>query len=69
MAPTTIIGRKPEKEKIDKILQSPEAAFLALYGRRRVGKTFLIRQYLRKQIVFDLSGPARSKAFFAIPAY
>jgi AAA+ ATPase superfamily predicted ATPase len=51
-----IIGRVHEKEKLDKILQSDQAAFLALYGRRRVGKTFLIRQYLKDKIVFDLSG-------------
>jgi len=54
MAPSKIIGR--EKEKLDKILQSNQAEFLALYGRRRVGKTFLIRQYLKDNIVFDISG-------------
>ena len=51
-----IIGRVKEKEKLDKILQSQQAEFLALYGRRRVGKTFLIRQHLKEQLVFDLSG-------------
>ena len=52
----TIVGREKEKEKLDKILQSNQAEFLALYGRRRVGKTFLIRQHLKNNIVFDLSG-------------
>lgn len=56
MTKDKIIGREKEKEKLDKILQSDQAAFLALYGRRRVGKTFLIRQYLKNQIVFDISG-------------
>ena len=51
-----IIGRAKEKEKLDKILQSQQAEFLALYGRRRVGKTFLIRQHFKDQLVFDLSG-------------
>ena len=51
-----IVGREKEKDKLNKILQSNQAEFLALYGRRRVGKTFLIRQYLKKHIVFDLSG-------------
>lgn len=51
-----IIGREKEKEKLNKILQSNQAEFLALYGRRRVGKTFLIRQHLRDHIVFDISG-------------
>jgi uncharacterized protein len=52
----SIIGRENEKEKLDKILQSNQAEFLALYGRRRVGKTFLIRQHLKDYIVFDISG-------------
>jgi uncharacterized protein len=51
-----VIGRKAEKAKLEDILQTEEAAFLAVYGRRRVGKTFLIRQYLSKDIVFDFSG-------------
>lgn len=33
MAKDHIIGREKEKEKLDKILQSDQAAFLALYGR------------------------------------
>jgi uncharacterized protein len=51
-----IVGREKEKEKLDRILQSNQAEFLAVYGRRRVGKTFLIRQHLKKHIVFDFSG-------------
>jgi uncharacterized protein len=51
-----VIGRENEKEKLDRLLQSGQAEFLAVYGRRRVGKTFLIRQHLGKQIVFDISG-------------
>jgi uncharacterized protein len=51
-----IIGRTKEKEKLDKILASNQAEFLALYGRRRIGKTFLIRQYLKNNLVFELSG-------------
>ncbi len=51
-----IIGREKEKEKLDKMLLSNEAEFLAIYGRRRVGKTFLVRQHLKKHLVFELSG-------------
>ncbi|MEY4903426.1 MAG: hypothetical protein RLZZ292_1241 [Bacteroidota bacterium] len=51
-----LIGREQEKAKLDKILLSNQAEFLALYGRRRVGKTFLIRQYLKNHIVFEISG-------------
>jgi AAA+ ATPase superfamily predicted ATPase len=51
-----IIGREKEKEKLDKILQSDQAEFLAVYGRRRVGKTFLIRRHLKDNIVFEIAG-------------
>lgn len=52
----SVVGRETEKEKLDKILQSPQAEFLAMYGRRRVGKTFLVREHFSERIVFDLSG-------------
>jgi uncharacterized protein len=51
-----LIGREAETEKLDRILESGQAEFLAVYGRRRVGKTFLIRQYLKDNIVFDFTG-------------
>ncbi len=51
-----IIGRTQEKAKLDKILASNQSEFLALYGRRRIGKTFLIRQYLKEHLVFEISG-------------
>ncbi len=56
MALSEIIGRGKEKARLDKIMQSKQAEFLALYGHRRVGKTFLVRQYLLENIVFDISG-------------
>ncbi|HMQ46285.1 MAG TPA: ATP-binding protein [Saprospiraceae bacterium] len=51
-----IIGREKERVKLNQLLTSNQSEFLALYGRRRVGKTFLIRQHLKDFIVFDLSG-------------
>ncbi|MEM9849059.1 MAG: ATP-binding protein [Bacteroidota bacterium] len=51
-----IIGRKKELELLDKIMASEKAEFLAVYGRRRVGKTFLIYEYLQSHFVFSFSG-------------
>ena len=51
-----IIGREREIKKIDKLLASESPEFLALYGRRRVGKTFFIREYLKSQTVFFFTG-------------
>ncbi|HRC32357.1 MAG TPA: ATP-binding protein [Bacteroidia bacterium] len=51
-----LIGREKETASIDKLMHSGRAEFLAVYGRRRVGKTFLIRQYLKNNMVFDFTG-------------
>jgi AAA+ ATPase superfamily predicted ATPase/DNA-binding Lrp family transcriptional regulator len=51
-----LIGREQEKVKLDTLLASGKSEFLAVYGRRRVGKTFLIRQHLKNNIVFDFTG-------------
>lgn len=40
-----IVGRIKEQYILNHILRSKKAEFLALYGRRRVGKTFLIRNF------------------------
>jgi uncharacterized protein len=51
-----IIGRQEEKASLQQVLDSEEAELVALYGRRRVGKTFLIRNFFSKQIIFEFSG-------------
>jgi uncharacterized protein len=55
-----IVGRKEEQKILDHLLKSKKPEFLAVYGRRRVGKTFLIRQVYNKQIVFQMTGIARA---------
>jgi hypothetical protein len=52
----TLIGRKEEQEQLQEVLRSREAQFVALYGRRRVGKTFLIRQFFRHQFLLEFTG-------------
>jgi hypothetical protein len=48
-----LIGRLPEKEILGDFLKSNQAEFLAIYGRRRVGKTYLIKQFFdRKNCLF-----------------
>ena len=42
-----IIGRHSELARLKKIYNTNEAEFLVVYGRRRVGKTYLIREYFR----------------------
>ncbi len=53
----SIIGRQDEVAILDKLWKSKEAEFLALYGRRRVGKTHLIHSYFsEKSVYFELTG-------------
>jgi len=53
-----LIGRLPEQEVLEEALDSKEAELIAVYGRRRVGKTFLIRSFFDKKnvIFFQSSG-------------
>ena len=54
-----LIGRVREKEKLDKLIRSDKSEFLAVYGRRRVGKTFLLREYFNNQFDFYATGLAK----------
>ena len=44
-----IIGRSAELLELKELFNSKKSEFVALYGRRRVGKTFLVRHYFRNQ--------------------
>jgi len=52
-----IIGREKEVKILDEVWKSKDAEFIAIYGRRRVGKTYLIREYFAdKSIYLEASG-------------
>jgi len=51
-----IVGRENEIRQFKKLLQSNKPEFLAVYGRRRVGKTFLIKEAFKKNMIFQFSG-------------
>ena len=52
-----ILGRQREVKILESIYQSQHPEFLAIYGRRRVGKTFLISEFFKnKGIYFELTG-------------
>ena len=53
---SNIIGRKEELFELNRALESKEAELIAIYGRRRVGKTFLIREAYKKHLVFQFTG-------------
>ena len=58
----SIAGRQPEKRQLQRLLDSTEPEFLAVYGRRRVGKTFLVKEFFEgKGFLFELTGEREAK--------
>jgi AAA+ ATPase superfamily predicted ATPase len=55
-----IIGRSKEIDFLDEIYQSDKSEFVAVLGRRRVGKTFLIRNAFQQEFSFYLTGYANA---------
>ncbi|MDE6559942.1 MAG: ATP-binding protein [Muribaculaceae bacterium] len=51
-----VIGRKEEIEKLKKAYNSDKSEFVVVYGRRRIGKTFLIRETFDYRFTFQYSG-------------
>jgi len=51
-----VVGRIEEKQILEQALKSNEAELIAVYGRRRVGKTYLVRKLFQKNIIFEFSG-------------
>lgn len=51
-----IIGRKKEIAELKRYYESGRAEFVAVYGRRRVGKTFLIDEVFHDDMMFHHTG-------------
>ena len=51
-----IIGRVREQYLLNQIVESNKSEFVAIFGRRRVGKTFLVREYFKHRFAFYFSG-------------
>jgi hypothetical protein len=57
-----LVGRKEELKKLELLFLSNRAEFLAIYGRRRVGKTYLIKTFLAKSAARYMSVSGQRKA-------
>jgi hypothetical protein len=51
-----VIGRSEEKKQLGSYRDSAKPEFLVVYGRRRVGKTYLIREFFENRFVFQYTG-------------
>ena len=56
-----LIGREKEQEYLRSAFQADRSRFIAVYGRRRVGKTFLIRETFDYSFTFEHAGLAKGK--------
>jgi AAA+ ATPase superfamily predicted ATPase len=56
-----IVGRIAEKKILKDAMTSGSAELIAIYGRRRIGKTFLVRSVYEKQLVFEFTGVHNAK--------
>ena len=51
-----MIGSKKEIEILNKLYDSKKSQFVAIYGRRRVGKTYLVNEVFEGRITFHYAG-------------
>lgn len=54
-----IIARKKEISELERLYASSCSEFVIVYGRRRIGKTFLINQLFSDRYTFSYVGVAR----------
>jgi uncharacterized protein len=57
---TALLGRIKEQERLETIVKSKKSEFVALFGRRRVGKTFLIKEFFHYKFSFYITGLANA---------
>lgn len=51
-----IIGREAEVERLERYISSDRSEFIAIYGRRRVGKTFLVKELFDGRFTLRFTG-------------
>lgn len=51
-----LIGRNSETQELEKRFNSGKPEFVAVYGRRRIGKTYLIKNVFAKRLAFYMTG-------------
>lgn len=51
-----LIARKRETEELERIYRSSRSEFVIVYGRRRIGKTFLVNQVFQNRFTFTYVG-------------
>ena len=63
------IGREKEINKLKKAKEDNRSHFIAVYGRRRIGKTFLIRETYKEEFLFQHAGLSKGGMKSQIDAF
>jgi AAA+ ATPase superfamily predicted ATPase len=64
-----IIGRKKEIEDLMHLSETQQSEFVAVFGRRRVGKTFLVREYFGNKFAFYYTGMANTEMALQLKSF
>lgn len=51
-----IVGRLREQVILKEVFENKKSELIAIYGRRRIGKTYLVREFYKQSIVFEVTG-------------
>ena len=65
----TLIGREQEVRLLREYLNTDKSEFVAVYGRRRVGKTFLVKEFFEGEILFQTSGLSHERMHRQIKSF
>ncbi len=57
----SLIGRLSEHKRLRDLLETKESELVAIMGRRRVGKTFLVKNVYQHELVFHITGIQNAK--------
>lgn len=69
MSIRNIIGRSTEIARLDRCMQEEHAQLIIVYGRRRVGKTYLINEYFDNDFSFKLTGAYKKPKSFQLESF
>ena len=65
----TIIGRETECKRLDECIQAKTAQLVVVYGRRRIGKTYLVNHYFKDNIVFKVTALMVNQKKFSLEIF
>ena len=64
-----LIGRDKEVKLLQNLMTANESQFVAVYGRRRVGKTYLIREAFNYSFTFQHTGINNATMRYSMSGY